>query len=335
MMKRLASTLACSVLLLTATCLRAAETSDELFAAAAERAQARTVKVFGAGIGRVKGFGTGVLVSSEGHILTAYGVYLSDNLQVVLADGSRHAAKVERSDTSLQLALLKIEAPTPEFFDLSEPARIRSGDWVLAVSNAFKVADGKEALSVTLGIASLRTRLETKRGTQDLEYSGDVLLIDFVSSYAGPSGGPVIALEGRLVVMIGRLFEAKDTNTRLNYAVPADALAAFLRNEKQPEPPTTELAGKPGTVGVKLFGLTGGSRAPAYIDRVLAGAPAAESGLRPDDLIVSVEGEVVRNIGDYRNLEAKLLAGKAVLFVVKRGQELLQIQITPVAEENE
>ena len=76
--------------------------------------------------------------------------------------------------------------------------------------------------------------------------------------------------------MIGRVIESKSSGTRLNYAVPADLLAKFVAGEQQQPAVATSRTGTKADLGIRLFAL-GGRRAPAYIDRVLPGGPAAAS----------------------------------------------------------
>jgi serine protease Do len=299
------------------------------FQAAIDYAQKRTVKLYGAGIGREPGYASGILVSTDGQILTAQGVYLSgERLRITLPDGSTHQATLQRRSQNLQLALLKVDAQTPDYFNLSDPTPAKQGDWVLAVSNAFKVADGSEPLSVNLGIVSLRTRLEAKRGFSEIPYDGDVLLIDAITSNPGAPGGAVVTADGRLAGLIGRIIEGKTTNTRLNYVVPADLLAQFLAG-KEPAP-TVVASGAKGELGIRLFGL-GGRKGPAFIDRVVAGSPAAKAGLKSDDLIVSLAGHVVHDSLDFKKLVESLRAGQEITVVVKRNNQLVTVQLVPVA----
>src|SRR6476620_6576921 len=110
-----------AALLFTAAC-HAAD-SDSAFAPAIAVAQQRTVKVFGAGIGRTAGYASGIIVGPEGQIVTALGVFLgADNLRVTLPSGKTYPAEVVRRSADLQAALLKIDAPTPEYFELSQSA---------------------------------------------------------------------------------------------------------------------------------------------------------------------------------------------------------------------
>jgi S1-C subfamily serine protease len=308
---------------------------DGAFAPAVEQAQRRTVKIFGAGIGRSPGYATGLAVSPHGEILTTQGVFLAgDNLRVTLADGSTHAAQVVRRSQSLQAALLKVEAETPEYFELEEKPVAAKGDWILGVSNAFKVADGSEPLSVNVGVLSLRTRLDARRGYQDFPYDGDVYLIDAITSNPGAAGGAVINIDGKLVGMIGKVIESRATNTRLNYAIPADMLKRFVAGTENDTavasaspPPMT---GQSTELGIRLFDL-GGRKSPAYIDRVLPGSPAAQAGLKTDDLVVSIAGQVVRDGGDFRRIVQMLRPGSEVIVEVKRKNDVLSVKLTPAA----
>jgi S1-C subfamily serine protease len=304
---------------------------DGAFAEAVAVAQKRTVKIYGGAIGRSPGYGTGLIVSATGDILTANGVYLAgQNLRVTLPDGMTHEATVTRRSQELQTALLKIDAATPEFFELAAVPPAEQGDWILAVSNAFKVADGSEPLSVNIGVLSLRMKLDARRGLQDFPYAADVLLYDAITSNPGAAGGGVVTAEGKLVGMIGRVIEAKSTNTRLNYAVPVDLLGKFIRGEET-APMVAANSGNKPDLGIRLFAL-GGRKAPAYVDTVVSGGPAALAGLKTDDLVVSIGGQIVRDASDFRRLVATLAVGQEVVVEVKRKNELLSVRLVPVAE---
>jgi serine protease Do len=305
---------------------------DGAFSDAVALAQKRTVKIFGAAIGRSPGYGTGLIVSPQGDILTAQGVFLAgDSLRVTLPDGTTHYATVQRRSDSLQSALIKIEAETPDYFDLTESPQPEQGDWILAVSNAFKVAEGREPLSVNIGVLSLRMPLDARRGFQDFPYEGEVFLYDAITANPGAAGGAVITAEGKLLGMIGRVIESKSTGTRLNYAVPADLLAAFVRGEEI-KPVVAAVPGQKADLGIRLFAL-GGRKAPAYIDRVVPGGPAAEAGLKTDDLVVTIAGQVVRDASDYKRLVEALPVGTEVVVEVKRKNEVVSVRLVPVVDQ--
>jgi len=316
------------LLLLTATRAATAEPSSPL-ANAIATAQPRCVKLLGAGIGVEHGYAVGMIVSTNGLILCAQGIYLATlPVRVVLPDGRILTAEVVARNEPLQAALLRVDAATPEYFELPATSDARPGDWVLAIHNAFKVADKTEPLSANLGVISARMPVDAKRNTQEVPYDGDLLLLDALTSNPGAPGGPVLTPDGQLVGMIGRVLESKSTNTRLNYAVPIDRLRPFVRGEMAPTNTATAVAAPAGRpfLGFRLF-LVGGKHAPAYVDRVTPGSPAAKAGLRSDDLILAVNGAVVRNCGEYLAAEKNLVPGRDAQFSIKRKNAVLQVTI--------
>ena len=308
------------------------------FADAIDYAQKRTVKLLGAGAGREHGYASGIIVSEDGHILTAHGIYVSGDtnarLQIIMPDGRVYPATIERRSDAMQVVLLKIDAKTPEHFDLPETPNVQKADWVMSVSNCFKVADRDEPLSVNMGIVSLRTEIDAKKRAQDVELEGEVLLIDAITSNPGAPGGALVTPDRKLAGMIGKIIESKSTNTRLNYAIPSDRLRQFVDNKESPlvgvEPPATGKA----ELGIRLFRLSG-KRAPAYVDRVTPDSPAAKAGIQRDDLILAVRGEVVRDIKAFDDLLDQLRPGEEITVIFKRKNEVLSARITPDAEVEE
>ncbi len=310
--------------------------ADNPFAKAIETAQHRTVRIYGAGIGREHGYATGILVSADGLILTADGIYLAGRrLNVMLPDGRLYPATLVRRAPQIQTALIKIDAKTPTHFTLPQKPVGEAGDWVVAVSNAFKVADRGEPLSVNLGVISQRDALDTKRRMTEMQVKSDVIIIDAITANPGAPGGAVVTADGRLAGMIGKLIQSGDTNTWLNYAVPSDVLHRFVAGKPLTDdandggPKVVTPVGKP-YVGIRLFTLSG-KRAPAYVDRVLPGSPAAEAGLRKDDLILAIGDDRVPNIRAAEGALATLKPGEETTFTVKRRSTILPIRITPTA----
>jgi len=294
------------------------------FAAAIAQTQPRMVKIYGASIGRQLGYATGFLVSADGRVLTADGVHLAaSNLRVITADGQVHQATVLKRSGDRQLALLKIDVTAADHFDLKQAAQVEAGDWVVAVSNAFKVADGNEPLAATLGIVSLRTALDAKRGTQQSPYRGEALLLDAITSNPGAAGGVLVTVEGRLAGMIGKTAESRVTGTRLNYALPPDVLTEFVFTEHQRAAPAVAGAGPPRDLGVRLFKLAG-SRGPAFVDRVVPGSAAAVAGLQADDLILMLNGRRIASVKQFEQTAASLDASEDVEIVVKRNNKVIK-----------
>ena len=324
-----------AIVLIAACCGIAYAEETAEFSGGIEHAQQRLVKIYGGSIGRSPGYASGILISGEGEILTSYGVHLvTDAIRVTLPTGEQHFARLVRNEQNMQAAILKIDAKTPQFYDLNEAAAIEGGDWVLALSNAFKVAEGAEPLSVNLGVFTARTRLDARRGAQDFPYIGEVLLYDAITSNPGASGGAVINSEGKLLGMIGKVIEGKNTNTRLNYALPVDALRDFALHSDTVKvavaPPNTNSS--PGDIGIRLFAL-GGRKGPAFVDRVVAESPAAVAGMKTDDLIISLAGKPVRSAEDFQKIMGTIIAGQNVVVEVKRKNAVLSFPLVAVGKQ--
>ena len=305
------------------------ENEGGLFQQLVNANQPKMVKVFGAGAGRVDAYATGIIVSDDGQILTSQGVFLDgQQVRVVLNDGSNHQATVLRRSRVHQLALLRIAHPTPEFFELSADPVGKKGDWVLALTNAFKVADKDEPVSATAGIISLRTGMEARLTKRDVAYDGEMVLIDAITSNPGAAGGAVITADSQLVGMVGKVINSSETNSRINYAVPSSLLATFVSGEEVAEKPADQKPAGNADLGIKLFKL-GGRSDPAYVDRVKRGSPAAEAGIEVDDMVVSIDGEKISSVKDYEAMMKNIRADEEVFIIVKRGVELLRLPITP------
>lgn len=292
-------------------------------------AQPKMVKVFGAGVGRVEGFATGFLVSDDGKVITAQGVILDGKrIRVVMADGTSHEATILRRDREKQVAVLKIQARTPNYFELSKEKIGDRGDWIVALSNAFKVADKEEPVSATLGIISLRTEMEARRTKRDVAYKGELVLIDAITSNPGAAGGAVLNIDGKLVGMIGKVINSSETNTRLNYAVPSWILSDIVEGKVAPTDPTEPVQTAKADLGIVLFKF-GGRGNPAYIDRVVRGSPAAEAKLKTDDMIIAIGGQKIGSTKQYKEMVDTLRPGEEVLIIVKRGLEIVRAHVTP------
>ena len=301
-----------------------------------KQCQPKMAKVIGAGAGRVDGYASGIVVSEDGLILTSQGVFLDGNqVRVELSDGKSYLATILRRDRTLQLALLKIEAERAlDHFKLSDQPIGEKGDWVVALSNAFKVANASEPMSAMIGIISLRSTIEARLNDRDVAYKGPLVLIDAITSNPGASGGAVISAEGNLVGMIGKLINSSETNTRINYAVPNATLKQFVDN-KIDETASAQSAAKSDNemlgqadLGIVVFAM--GSRDdPAYIDRVRRGSPAAKLRLKPDDLIVAIDGVQIGTVQEYQKVVDRLVPEVEVSIVFKRGTKLTRKEITP------
>ena len=214
--------------LAAATAWAAGPSGEDSARDAIVQAQAKMVKIYGAGgLGGLESCQSGVLISDTGHILTVFSHVLdTDYISATLFDGRRFEAKLLGADPRLDVAVLKIDAKSLPHFDLRRAAAVEEGARVLAMSNLFGVATGNEPVSVQHGTVSVVTRLDARRGIFETPYHGPVYVLDVVCNNPGAAGGALVTRRGELAAMLGKELRNSLNNTWLNYAVPIDQLRA-------------------------------------------------------------------------------------------------------------
>ena len=216
----------------------AAATAADPLNELAERANRKMVKLFGAGgFSRLNNFGTGIVISPDGHILTVASQLLdTPELVVHLYDGRRLRAQVLAVEPELDAAVVKVrldgkkpDEPTGlnlDHFDFAEEAKrppAQPGDWVVALSNTFEIALRDEPLSLQRGVVSAYTKLAGRRGIFDFPYTGEVYVVDAITNNPGAAGGALLDLKGHLRGVIGREIKNSLSDTWMNYAIPITA----------------------------------------------------------------------------------------------------------------
>ena len=302
-------------------------------------AQKRVVKIYGAGgLKGLEAYQSGFLVSPEGHIATAWSYVLDVEPVVLLDDGRRFESKIVGFEPSLELAVLKIDATDTPFFELKEEPNVDWGDPVIAVSNLFNIATGNEAASVMQGTIASVTELNARRGTFKTPYRGKVLILDLIANNPGAAGGAVINSDGQLAGMLGKELRDSTTGVWLNYAVPANALRTTIgdiiagRKTTVINSATATLPRKdshnPNELGLVMVPDVL-ETTPAYIDTVSTDSPAARAALRPDDLILLVNGQRVDSQRTLRSLLRTIDRRDNVELTVQRDTQILPVTLQP------
>ena len=298
--------------------------------------QPKVVKIFGAGgLKNLANYGTGVIVSPDGHIATVWNHLLdSDVVSVVLHDGRRFFGRVIGTDSRKDVAVLKIDAEDLAFFDINQTAQVGPGASVLAFSNVFKVATGDEPVTVMQGVVSAKTELAARRGRYKVPYDGEVYLVDAVTNNPGAAGGVLTTVDGRLLGMLGRELKGNN-NTWLNYAIPFAVLKQSIEDIITGKFSRTNdllaATDQPGNLGFDSvdFGFLlvpdVVARTPAYLDRIIDDSQAAKLGLQPDDLIVFANGELVHSIRTFKEVLNEAVAGDDLQLIVRRGDDLITV----------
>jgi serine protease Do len=296
----------------------------------------RLVKIFGSGgIKGINAYGSGVLVSPEGHVLTINTPMLdTPDLVVHLWDGRRLPAKVVVTEPELDAALLKIDKVEDlPYFDVVRSVKqplAQPGDLVLAFSNLFEIATRDEAMSVQHGVVAAYSKLHGRRGVFAAPYTGDVYVIDAITNNPGAGGGAVTSRKGELLGIIGKEVRNSLSDTWINYAVPIQVLAEMVEKGRlgnyRPIIKIKQTSGPSGYHGIVLVPNVV-ERTPPFVEDTVPGSPAAKAGLKPDDLIVYVNNEKIASIKDFRDIVDRARPGTDVKLEIRRGEKLLTVMV--------
>jgi S1-C subfamily serine protease len=308
------------------------------FVAVVRDVRPKCVKLYGAGgLRGLEAYQSGVLVSADGHILTALSYVLDSDVTAVLDDGRKFDAKLVGADPLTEIAVLKIDAGTDPlpFFDLGKSATAEIGSRVLAFSNLFNIAVGDEPVSVLHGQIVAVAPLEARHGAFSANFRGDAYIVDAATNNPGSSGGALTDANGQFLGMLGKELRGEASGTWLNYALPATAFAstsqaiidgqfkpADLTDADRPDHPLTLAA-----LGVVLVPDVV-TRTPPYVDRVLPNSPAAKAGLRPDDLVVMFDMATVTSCRDAETSIGRYEQEATVHIAVLRDEALLNFTLT-------
>ncbi|MBW8458890.1 MAG: Do family serine endopeptidase [Thiobacillus sp.] len=267
----------------------------------------------------VSNLGSGVIVSSNGYILTNHHVVAAaDEIQVALANGQTLPARVVGADPETDLAVLKIEAGDLPAITFAQLDSLKVGDWVLAVGNPFGVGQ-----TVTAGIVSALGR--THLGINTFE--------NFIQTDAainpGNSGGALVDVSGHLVGVNSAIYSRTGGSQGIGFAIPVSIARQIMEQIIKSGSVTR------GWVGIEVQDITPELAESfnlknvdgALIAGVLKGGPADAGGIRPGDILLAVNGNKVSNSASLLNLIAALKPGDVTRLTVARKQQSLDLKI--------
>jgi serine protease Do len=255
------------------------------------------------------GGGSGVIISSDGLILTNHHVAgsrpVGSTWIVTRPGGVFERAKILGTDPRGDITLLKMERDGPyPFVELGDSDAIEVGQAVIALGNPFGFSkDGTP--NVTVGLISATHRFQGG-------YS-DAIQTDTAIN-PGNSGGPLIDFQGRLLGINGRIAVRFGTraNTGIGYAIPTNQIKAFLPQLKEGQ------VGHGVVRGLSMEDTPAGGKG-ARVSRVRSGSGAASAGFKTGDVIVHAGGRAVFNPRRFEGIVGTYPAGDSIEVVVLRG----------------
>ena len=263
-----------------------------------------------------RSLGSGVIVDPSGIVVTNHHVIEgADAVRIALADKREFDATVLLRDQRSDLAVLRIKDDREQFpaAELGDSDAIEVGDIVLAIGNPFGVGQ-----TVTQGIVSAVAR--TQMGISDYQF--------FIQTDAainpGNSGGALVSMTGRVVGINTAIFSRTGGSLGIGFAIPANMVRVVVESAR-----AGSAAVRRPWFGAKLQAVTTEIAdslklrrpAGAVVVTVTADSPAARAGLKPTDVILSIDGQAVDdpNAFDYR-FATKPLGGRATLSVERQGK---------------
>lgn len=268
------------------------------------------------------GSGSGVIISSDGYIVTNNHVIEgADEIEVVLHDKRVLKALVRGTDPSTDLAVLKINAPNLTAIDFGNSDNTKVGEWVMAVGNPFKLAS-----TVTTGIISAKAR---NIGILENNWAIESFLQTDAAVNPGNSGGALINLKGELIGINTAIATPTGTYAGYSFAIPANIVkkvAGDLIENGQV---------KRAFLGVSLIEVDSDVAAQlklskiegVYISKMSPKGAAYLAGIRPGDIILQIDNKAVNSTSETLGVIGQFHPNDEVEVMVKRSEKTISFKV--------
>lgn len=284
------------------------------------------------------GFGSGVIISKDGYIVTNNHVIDgADEIVVKLNDNREFKGRMIGTDPNSDLALVKIEGDDFPAIPVGDSDLLKVGEWVLAVGNPFNLTS-----TVTAGIVSAKARTLGVYGIGGVE--------SFIQTDAainqGNSGGALVNAKGELVGINAVLSSPTGAYAGYGFAIPTSVMTKVVSDLKQYGTVQRALLGIKGTSlagdgdmmsdqpidksGATLadkrkeFGVVDG----VWVREIVDGGSAAASDIKVDDIIIGIDNKTVQNFADLQEAIAQHRPGDKVTVKVMRDKKKKNISVT-------
>jgi serine protease Do len=267
--------------------------------------------------------GSGVIIDSQGHIVTnAHVVDGASQLDVIFSDGTKASAKLVGADPVSDLAVLEVSGKVPAVVPLGDSRALQLGETVIAIGSPL----GSYRGSVTVGVVSGLNRSVDGTGQESL------IQTDAAINH-GNSGGPLLNLAGQVVginTLIVQNTNSGDIAQGLGFAIPSNTVSQVVQ----------QLIAQ-GQVTYPFIGITYTEITPqnaaqfnlpvqqgVLVQDVSAGSPASDAGIQVDDVITALDGTKIDESHSLRTILFQHHVGDVVTLSVVRGGSTQSIKVT-------
>ena len=277
------------------------------------------------------GVGSGVVLDTDGNILTNYHVVEGATSLSVSANGKTYDAKVVGSDESSDLAVVKIDpgSDTLTPIEVGDSSSLQVGDWVMSIGSPFGLEQ-----SVSTGIVSSLYRSTMLQGT-----SGNTIYTNLIQTDAainpGNSGGALVDDEGKLVGINSIIESASGSSSGVGFAIPSNYAVEIARKIINGEAIThAYLGGSFQTVTAQNASRAGLSvNQGAYVAEVTSGSPADQAGIKQGDIITAIDDQEITSSDGVVLAVRSHNVGDTVSVTLVRGSQTQTVSVTLGSDE--
>lgn len=274
------------------------------------------------------GVGSGVIIDSQGYILTnQHVVDGADKVTVVLPDGREFKGEIKGQDPRSDLAIVKINAKDLPVALLGDSDNLRIGQWVVAIGNPFGMAMQNPEPTVTTGVISALHRTLGRTLGRGRDYS-DLIQTDAAIN-PGNSGGPLVNLKGEVVGINVAIYSTSGGYQGIGFAVPSNTAQRIV---------SRLIEGKKieyGWIGVTVqdlsedlagyFGLA--NKNGVLVAGVVKDGPGQKAGIKKGDVIKQYNAKVINNVKDLLSEVNKTEVGRKVKLMVLRDKKEADLDV--------